>query len=268
MNHEEQSSPDKHLQGQPVLLLHIRDGLEAGMIEAMLESAGIPVLRRYPETGQLLHMVMGTSLYGTELYVPGEKLEEARALVAEVTRGEAIGPEAVGPEVSGVARTPSGTADAVDPEQTEYVIRPMAMTDWPKLEQLWKQTPGVGMRYPDDSAEGLSRYLQRNPATCFVAETENHLVGSVLAGHDGRRGYLYHLAVSGDYRRQGIGRALVESAVEMLRREGIRKAGIVVFGQNDAGNPFWEAIGWHRRTDLVYRDFTLLLEEPHRDEET
>jgi ribosomal protein S18 acetylase RimI-like enzyme len=262
MNHEEQPSPDREAQGEPVLLMSIRDGLEAGMIEAMLENAGIPVLRRYPETGQLLHMVMGTSLYGTELYVPGGKLEAARALVADVTRGETADTEA-----SGLMQTASGTGEAIASGQTEYVIRPMAATDWPALERLWKQTPGVGLRYPDDSEEGLSRYLQRNPATCFVAETGDRLVGSVLAGHDGRRGYLYHLAVSADFRRQGIGRALVESAVDMLRREGIRKAGIVVFGHNDDGNPFWEAIGWQRRADLVYRDHSLLMEESPNDED-
>lgn len=233
----------------PALLASIRDGLEAGMMEAMLQEAGIPVLRKYPESGQLLHMVMGTSLYGTELYVPQDRLEEARALLAGITTFEK--------RSMADAEASWSTEQFAGVLQSEVRLRAMEAGDWPSLEELWKRTPGVGLRYPDDSPEGLSRYLQRNPTTCFVAEIEGTLVGSVLAGHDGRRGYLYHVAVSADHRRRGIGRALVESAVEALRAEGIRKAGLVVFERNEEGNPFWEAIGWKHREDLMYRDCQL-----------
>lgn len=239
----------------PTLLVSIRDGLEAGMIETLLENAGIPVLRRYPETGQLLHMVMGTSLYGTELHVPLERLEEARALLADVTRGE----RGTASGVDGHWENDAAAATA-GIEQSEVLMRPMAESDWGALEKLWTETPGVGVRYPDDSPEGLVRYLQRNPTTCFVAEDGGVIVGSILAGHDGRRGYLYHLAVSADHRRRGIGRALVDSAADALRAEGIRKAGLVVFQENEEGNPFWDAVGWSQRTDLMYRDCYLARE--------
>ena len=239
---------------ETTLLLHIRDGLEAGMIEALLKEAGIPVMRKYPGTGQLLHMVMGTSLYGTELHVPEERLEEARGLVASITRGtDPAGMEMAEPWQE-QERSPAEISRDVS-------LRPMALSDWPALEALWTRTPGIGLRYPDDTAEGLARYLLRNPTSSFVADMGGEIVGSVLAGHDGRRGYLYHVAVSPDNRRRGIGRALVMSALDALRAEGIQKAGLVVFQQNEQANPFWEALGWTHRNDLMYRDHSLAEEE-------
>ena len=79
------------------------------------------------------------------------------------------------------------------------------------------------------------------------------VVGALLAGHDGRRGYLYHAAVLPEFQRQGIARALVAHAMEALEREGIHKAALVVFQRNAAGNAFWEKIDFSSREDLVYR---------------
>lgn len=133
-------------------------------------------------------------------------------------------------------------------------IRVMTMADYEKVYDLWIHTPGMGLNSVDDTAEGIGRYLRRNPSTCFVAEEEGRIVGAILAGHDGRRGYIYHTAVLPEYRRQGIGRALAGHAMDALEREGIQKAALVVFKRNEPGNGFWEKAGFSERTDLAYRN--------------
>ena len=133
-------------------------------------------------------------------------------------------------------------------------IRLMTAADYPQVYALWRCTPGMGLNNLDDSEEGITHYLQRNPTTCFVTEEAGALVGTVLSGHDGRRAFIYHLAVAASYRRQGVGKALVEAALEALRAEGIHKAALVVMANNTAGNAFWEQLGFTTRPDLVYRN--------------
>lgn len=91
-------------------------------------------------------------------------------------------------------------------------IRQMAIEDYELVYDLWIHTPGMGLNTADDSKEGIARYLKRNPTTCFVAESGDKVVGALLAGHDGRRGYLYHAAVLPEFQRQGAGRARDGSA--------------------------------------------------------
>jgi len=128
------------------------------------------------------------------------------------------------------------------------------MDDYDAVFALWQNTPGMGLNSIDDSREGIARYLQRNPATCFVAKEGNALAGVILSGHDGRRGFIYHLAVAAGFRRRGVGRLLAERAAEALKAEGIAKVALVVMAKNELGNRFWESIGFHERKDLVYRD--------------
>ena len=116
---------------------------------------------------------------------------------------------------------------------------------------------GMGLNTIDDSREGIARYLKRNPNTCFVSEHDRTITGAILAGHDGRRGYIYHTAVNPAYRRQGIGTALVNAALHALANEGIIKVALVVFSRNDAGNAFWERLGFTARGDLTYRNKAL-----------
>ena len=131
----------------------------------------------------------------------------------------------------------------------------MTSEDYDGAYQLWLNTPGMGLNTTDDSREGISAYLSRNPTSCFVAEDyEGKIVGVILAGHDGRRGMIYHTAVSGALQKSGIGTALVEHAMQALEREGIHKVALVVFGRNEKGNGFWEKRGFTRRDDLVYRN--------------
>ena len=116
---------------------------------------------------------------------------------------------------------------------------------------------GMGLNIIDDSREGIARYLKRNPNTCFVSEHDRTITGAILAGHDGRRGYIYHTAVNPAYRHQGIGTALVNAALHALANEGIIKVALVAFSRNDAGNAFWERLGFTARGDLTYRNKAL-----------
>lgn len=133
-------------------------------------------------------------------------------------------------------------------------IRKMTINDYEGVYELWINTPGMGMRSVDDSKEGIEKYLDRNPKTCFVAEVENEIVGVILSGHDGRRGYIYHVAVNDSVRKQGIGTMLVNSAIETLKEQGINKVVLVAFDKNKLGNSFWESQGFEERNDLVYRN--------------
>jgi ribosomal protein S18 acetylase RimI-like enzyme len=135
-----------------------------------------------------------------------------------------------------------------------WIIRAMTMDDYDAVYQLWRNTPGMGLNTTDDSREGIAAYLKRNPSTCFVAVEGDRVVGVILSGHDGRRGFIHHTAVSGERQKNGIGSALVEHAMQALEREGIHKVALVVFSHNEKGNAFWEKRGFTRRDDLVYRN--------------
>lgn len=137
------------------------------------------------------------------------------------------------------------------------IIRKMNIGDYDRVYALWLSCRGMGLNDTDDSREGIERYLRRNPETCFVAEDGDTLTGVIMAGHDGRRGYIYHTAVRPDRRGEGIGRALVEAAVEALKACGITKAALVTFERNEEGNAFWEKMGFMQRKDLVYRNRAL-----------
>lgn len=137
------------------------------------------------------------------------------------------------------------------------VIREMTMEDYEQVYCLWKKIRGFGIRSIDDSREGVKRFLKRNPTTSVVAEEDGRIVGSILCGHDGRRGCLYHVCVDEEHRRRGIGKAMVVKAMEALKAEEINKVCLIAFTKNDIGNAFWNTIGWTEREDLNYYDFVL-----------
>lgn len=120
--------------------------------------------------------------------------------------------------------------------------------------RLWLETKGLGLNRMDDSREGIEKYLNRNPGTCFIAKSENQVLGTILSGHDGRRGFIYHLAVAEPFRHQGIGKALVNRAVGALKNQGIKKVAFVVYKRNKGANHFWDKLGFGERKDLFYRD--------------
>ena len=144
-------------------------------------------------------------------------------------------------------------------------IRKMKITDYDAVYALWRKTPGMGLNDIDDSREGIERYLKRNPRTCFVSELDGELVGVIMAGHDGRRGYIHHTCVVPELWNNQIGTRLVETALDALQAEGISKAALVVFEQNERGNGFWERMGFTKRPDLVYRNKQLTEREKRND---
>ena len=137
------------------------------------------------------------------------------------------------------------------------MIRVMTIQDYDGVYALWKKIRGFGIRSIDDSREGVERFLKRNPTTSVVAVKDKKIVGSILCGHDGRRGCLYHVCVDEAYRRHGIGKAMVVFAMKALQEEKINKVSLIAFAENDIGNAFWNTIGWTERRDLNYYDFTL-----------
>ena len=134
------------------------------------------------------------------------------------------------------------------------IIRIMKIEDYEKVYDLWIHTVGMGLITTDDSREGIAKYLLRNPNTCFVAEDNRKIVGVIMSGHDGRRGFIHHTTVMKEYRRQGIGKKLVDSALAALEAEGIHKVALVAFEKNVLGNIFWEKAGFTIRDDLIYRN--------------
>ena len=137
------------------------------------------------------------------------------------------------------------------------MVRIMTIEDYEGVYALWKKIKGFGIRSIDDSKEGVARFLKRNPTTSVVAEKDGRIVGSILCGHDGRRGCLYHVCVDEDYRRHGIGKRMVVFAMKALKEEKINKVSLIAFTENDIGNAFWNTIGWTERLDLNYYDFML-----------
>lgn len=135
----------------------------------------------------------------------------------------------------------------------------MTIEDYDELFALWIATPGMGLFDVDDSREGIARYLERNPETSFVARDDDGLLmGAVLAGHDGRRGFIHHTAVREQCRRRGVARALMDRVYEAMREQKIPKVFLVVYKDNDVGNALWDGLGYTVREDILYRDFVLM----------
>lgn len=129
-------------------------------------------------------------------------------------------------------------------------VRELDEDNLPSVRRLWRASQGVIMRDKADTKEALIRYLDRNPGMSFGAFIDDQLVGAVLSGHDGRRGYIHHLAVECNHRGKGIGRRLVESAIAALQEAGIVKCHAFVLTDNDGGKEFWQHLGWSERSDI------------------
>lgn len=139
-------------------------------------------------------------------------------------------------------------------------VREMTIEDFEQVHSLWMRIKGFAIRSIDDSKEGIERFLRRNPTTSAVAVEDNKIVGAILCGHDGRRGCFYHVCVDPDYRRRGIGKAMVGFCLDALREEKINGVTLIAFTQNDIGNAFWHHVGWAEREDLNNYDFNLNIE--------
>ena len=135
------------------------------------------------------------------------------------------------------------------------LLRPFDIDDHATALALWQRTPGVGLSAADE-APALRAYLLRNPGTSFVAERDGTVVGTVLCGHDGRRGLIHHLVTDPAARRQGVARQLVQRALATLHAQGIGKCHLMVFADNADGLAFWAAIGGQLRDELALVSLT------------
>lgn len=129
------------------------------------------------------------------------------------------------------------------------LIREFTMADYDQVMRLWSTCEGVGLGSAD-TPHAIRTYLDRNPHLSQVAEEAGRLVAAVLCGHDGRRGYLHHLAVRPACRRRGIGRRLVDTCLAALRADGIQKCHIFVFRDHPQAVDFWTHLGWTPRADI------------------
>jgi ribosomal protein S18 acetylase RimI-like enzyme len=131
----------------------------------------------------------------------------------------------------------------------DFCIQPMVIEDYEEVYKLWASIPGIGIS-DADSRESIAGYLERNPGLSFVCRRDGKIIGSILCGHDGRRGYIYHTCVLPQYHGMKIGSNLVAKALEELKKQKIDKCHLFVFCDNKNGNSFWNTLGWKKRSDL------------------
>jgi len=129
------------------------------------------------------------------------------------------------------------------------IDQPVIIADYDAAMSLRKAAENIGLSSADDRDQ-IGSFVKRNPGLSKVLVDEGGLVGTILCGHDGRRGYLYHLCVDRKYRRRGAGTALVDACLWDLRKQGIRKCHLFVFDANEVGKEFWKASGWQLRRDI------------------
>jgi N-acetylglutamate synthase len=130
------------------------------------------------------------------------------------------------------------------------LTRDFEIQDYDAAFELWKGDPNIGLSTADDR-NNIEKFLKRNPGLSKVAVDGKNIVATVLCGHDGRRGYIYHLYVASDYRRKGLGQSLMETCLDGLRKEKIRKCHLFVFDKNELGKNFWTGTGWNNRNDIA-----------------
>ncbi|MGE5258085.1 MAG: GNAT family N-acetyltransferase [Hyphomicrobiales bacterium] len=129
------------------------------------------------------------------------------------------------------------------------LIRELTLADYDQVMNLWTTCEGIGLSSAD-TQQAVGSYLERNPHLSRVAEEAGRVAAAVLCGHDGRRGYLYHLAVRPVSRGRGIGRRLVQTCLVALQADGIQKCHAFVFRDNLQGVDFWRHLGWTPRADI------------------
>lgn len=132
-----------------------------------------------------------------------------------------------------------------------FTLCPLTIADYEAVLALWQRTEGMGLG-ASDTREAIAFFLERNPSLSLVAcDATGKILGAVLCGHDGRRGYLHHLAVEKSVRKTGIGRALVDACLDRLAALKIEKCNLFLMAGNTAGRTFWLHQDWTAREDIV-----------------
>ena len=132
------------------------------------------------------------------------------------------------------------------------VVRAMSPDDYASVAELWHRTEGIGLN-ESDTEPAIVAFLSRNPGMSAVGQLQHggNIVGAILCGHDGRRGYLHHLAVDAAHRHQGIAAKLLDWCFDRLHEAGVPKCNIFLFRNNQVGALFWSHNGWSSRSDLI-----------------
>jgi len=135
------------------------------------------------------------------------------------------------------------------PSKATIAVREFRVTDLDAALEFWSGIGGLGLN-ESDTDEALERFLRRNPGLSAVAAApEGRMVGTVLCGHDGRRGTLHHLVVAEPYRGQGVAKRLIEHSLERLRQARIPRCNLFLWDDNEAGAAFWLHHGWSLATN-------------------
>jgi putative acetyltransferase len=134
-------------------------------------------------------------------------------------------------------------------QEIGWKISEMQISDYDEVINLWRNAGYIHLNNAD-SRDNIKAYLNRNPGLSLLVRTEEKLIGAILAGEDGRRGFLHHLAIDRKYRKMGIGHNLVEKCLVALKERGIHKCHAFILRENEKGYQFWTAIGWKERGDL------------------
>jgi ribosomal protein S18 acetylase RimI-like enzyme len=130
-------------------------------------------------------------------------------------------------------------------------ITTMKISDYDQAYSLWAKTEGMGLHNDVDCKKGIGRFLRHNPGLSVVAKDDDKIIGTLLCSFDGRRGHLLHLAVSKDYRKQGIGKKLVDKVMSKLQAMSVRRCILCTYRTNRTGMKFWKHLGWTGRTDVI-----------------
>ena len=138
-------------------------------------------------------------------------------------------------------------------------IRTMKTDDYAEVMALWKSIKGFRIRAVDDDFEHIKRFLERNVGLSVVAIKDNHIVGTILSGHDGRQASFYHVCVDSKFRGENIAAKMVKEAVDRVNAEGISKITLIVFKKNLAGNIFWKSQNWKQNKEI--NSYELVLNE-------
>jgi ribosomal protein S18 acetylase RimI-like enzyme len=141
----------------------------------------------------------------------------------------------------------------------DFHMREMKIDDHEAIYHFWMSCEGLNLDN-SDLRENFEIYIQRNPKLCYVALCDGEIIGTVKCGQDGRRGYLHHLAINKNFRRQGIGKELVKLCLNSLRNQGIKKCNAFVLDSNEDALNFWKYNNWEI-VDYFYRTLQINLME-------
>ncbi len=253
---------ERHNASSPQWLRHNSDVIRYNSIaDSVAKGNRLPVIDLYTFTTGLGHDVYCDNVHFTEevrklqaAYIVGSlrQILASRAYEDqfEGTDSRCTHREDAQPAPSGAASAEAAaTAGAAGATDEAVSIRAMTPADYDEVLRLWQSSDGIGLSSAD-SRESITQYLRRNPGMSFVAERQGEIIGTVLCGHDGRRGLIHHMAVAKHARRQGIGAALEERCIDSLRSAGIGKCHIMVKADNTEGAGFWRRLGWQDRTTI------------------